>query len=231
MPSAEIVANKVALFDRIRQLRQAEKPDTRLIAQLEEENKELNDQYNFFDQEFEENGKKGIKDIAGNIRVPALYADFSELYHYDVFRHRPIPAVDAHNKSALVATDGTGTPLTPFIYDNIHQIDWTSFYLATIGKKSAVLTAQGKELVPCIIDSYSESFNGISTFSSDGKEGIFTCDGLYVPPIFDKISENSDWVYVSLNGKWGYVDTEGHFVDDTDEEAYDEADLLAWQYL
>ena len=228
MPSAEIVTMKMNLVNRIHELEKASTPHISVLNELFSQNYDLNEKYDFFDQIFEENGKKGIKDITGAIRVPALYSDFAETYHYDVFRNRPVPAANDQDKFALVTTDGTGRPVTPFIYDCIHQIDWTNFYLAKKDGKHAVLTNSGEEVVPCIIDSISEACNGISSFTSDGKEGLFTDTRLYVAPIFDEITENDEKVYARLGNQWGYIDEEGNFIEEHDEDALDDADLLWW---
>ena len=50
------------------------------------------DKFETFDIVFEENGKKGLKDIAGRVRVPALYEDFAETYSYHWGRSMPVAA-------------------------------------------------------------------------------------------------------------------------------------------
>ena len=46
---------------------------------LQKEYSKIEDEYNLFDYTYEENGKLGVKDITGNIRVPAVYCNRSRL--------------------------------------------------------------------------------------------------------------------------------------------------------
>ena len=43
---------------------------------LQKEYSKIEDEYNLFDYTYEENGKLGVKDITGNIRVPAVYCNY-----------------------------------------------------------------------------------------------------------------------------------------------------------
>ena len=228
VPNAEVVAKKLQLTEEMEQLCAQENPDRNRIAAISDASHDLDQKYNFFDQEFEADGLKGLKDISGKVLVPAMYHDFCEIYHYNIMRNSPVAAVNAENKVALVKTDGTGAPLTEFIYDNIHNVPMSRLYAAYIGKKAAILTPNGKELVPCIIDSYTELLNGISNFESDGKEGLFTTQGLYVAPQFDEVTEKDELVYVRKGEVWGFIDDEGHFIEENDEEALDDACCLSW---
>lgn len=48
--------------------------------ELSNEQNQIEEQYDLMDIVYEVNGKKGIKDIKGKVRVPALYNDFAVLY-------------------------------------------------------------------------------------------------------------------------------------------------------
>ena len=89
-----------------------------------------------------------------------------------------------------------------------------------------MITNKGDVMIPCILDGYTMPFNGVGTVSANGKEGIITDWGLYVEPIFEEVSEKDDYVYVRLGDKWGYVDFDGNFIDEKDEETLESADLL-----
>lgn len=228
IPTDEIVAEKIAITEAINK----ECADWDKLEQLNIKNEELNDKYKFFDIVFDEDGKKGLKDIAGNVRVPALYYDFCETYAYGEFRSLPVAAFDANNKCALVKTDGTGTPLCPFDFDYIGLIDWTHFFIAKKGNKCAILDCNGNMLVEPIIDVYHETLNGVTCFESNGKYGLITNNGLYVAPIYDDMnSDDTDNIYVTLGEKKGYLDyDDGHFIDENDKEECDCCDFISWSY-
>lgn len=77
---------------------------------LQEEYYKIESEYNLFDYTYEENGKMGVKEVTGKVRVPAIYRNFSELYSYTIKRNDPVGAQNEEGKFALVTTDGKGTP-------------------------------------------------------------------------------------------------------------------------
>ena len=136
---------------------------------LQEEYYKIESEYNLFDYTYEENGKMGVKEVTGKVRVPAIYRNFSELYSYTIKRNDPVGAQNEEGKFALVTTDGKGTPpLCDFKYDLIECKHYTSFYTCckeSEGKKSfGLLTAKGKEFVLCEMDVIYDIFNSIIVF-------------------------------------------------------------------
>lgn len=193
---------------------------------LQEEYYKIESEYNLFDYTYEENGKMGVKDVTGKIRVPAIYRNYSELYSYTIKRDEPVAAQNEDGKFALVTTDGKGTPLCDFKYDLIECKHYTSFYTCckeSNGKRSfGLLTAKGQELVPCEMDVIYGISNGIIVFEKEGKSGLVTCWGLYVPPIYNELTEDEqDYVHANLNGQWGHISDEGGFIQDEDEDTFD----------
>ena len=78
-----------------------------ILNELEKENcaleikvelHEIEEKYDLYDCIFEENDKKGVKDIKGNVRVPAIYKDFSLRYAFHHLRKAPIPAQNEDGK-------------------------------------------------------------------------------------------------------------------------------------
>jgi hypothetical protein len=132
---------------------------------LYDELKMLLDKYNTFDIVFEENGKKGLKDIAGRVRVPALYEDFAETYSYHWGRSMPVAARNAEGKYALVAADGAGTPLCDFEYDYISYLRATNSHYMCVKKSGdgvlkGILDGKGRLIVPCEMEKvYEYAFN------------------------------------------------------------------------
>lgn len=200
---------------------------------LQEEYYEIENEYDLFDQTYEEHGKLGIKDITGKILVPAIYSNYSELYSYTIKRGAPVAAQNDEGKFALVSTNGSGLPLCDFIYDLIVCKHYTSFYTCikeVDGKRLfGLLTAKGKEIVPCEMDLIYNISNDIIVFKKDEKFGLVTSWGLYLPPVYEEITaDENEFVHVSLNGQWGHVSNEGVFIPDDNEETFDNTHCLSF---
>ena len=71
------------------------------IMELSNEQNQIEEQYDLMDIVYEVNGKKGIKDIKGKVRVPALYSDFAVLYAYTSFRNTPVIALNANDTKEI----------------------------------------------------------------------------------------------------------------------------------
>ena len=192
-----------------------------------EEQQNLHEKYNFCDQVFEENGLKGLRDVKGKVLIPARYYGFHESFDYDYFRKYPIGAYNKEGKCALVSTDGTGTELTPFEYDGIKKFTWYDMYITMKGDKKGLLNLKGEVLVPCVLDTVYDAFNDIIQFEQGGKYGLITTDGsLYVKPVYDEITDKDEDVYVRLGDQWGFLDEEGSFIDEKDQDRLDASFLL-----
>ena len=191
----------------------------------------LLDEYNTFDIVFEENGKKGLKDIAGRVRVPAVYEGFAETYAYTFNRKRPVPALNGDGMCALVTTDGTGVPLCGFEYDYIEFMFASDGYYrcekVIDGKtRFGILNAQGELLIPCEMDVVHAISNSFSGIVKDGKVGLLTTSGVYIAPVFDDLDEDGEFVKACKDGVWGYISARGEFIDMADEERLEEEELL-----
>ena len=146
-----------------------------------------------------------------------MYEGFAETYSYTFNRKKPVPAKNEQGKYALVATDGTGTPLCAFEYDYIEfMFASDGFYCCekTINGKTqfGVLNAQGELLVPCEMDVVHAISNSFSGIVKDGKIGLFTTTGMYVAPVFDDLEEDGEFLKACKDGIWGYISCDGNFV-------------------
>lgn len=198
---------------------------------LQNEFFEIENSYDLFDQLYQEGEKVGVKDVTGRILVPAIYHGFSELFSYSIKRGEPLAAQNADGKFALVAADGTGKPLTEFVYDQIRCKHYTSFYTCyqdtSEGPKMGLLNNKGQEIVPCKMDHIYEISNDIIHFEQNGKFGLITIWGLYIAPIYDEMTEDKeDQVYVRLGDQWGYLNEKGTFIPKEDEETIQNSYLL-----
>lgn len=189
-------------------------------------------EYNILDVVFEENGKKGVRNAVGRVLVPAIYKEFSETYIYTREEFvMPIPACDFNNKYAIVKGDGKGTPICPFEYDMITFLRGSgNHYLCKkgIGGKvfSGIIKSNGEVVVPCEMDLIHELANGFSALVKDGKIGIYTIHGDYFEPQFDDADEEAGFLKVYKDGAWGYLNGEGEFIDENDEERLENEEVI-----
>lgn len=193
------------------------------IGNYSEELQSLLEEYDFYDQTFEVDGKVGLKDVKGKVLVPALYKDFPERYRFLFMRQRPIPVMGDNDKYALVSTDGTNTVLTPFEYDMLHHKECTSYYVCNKRNGDKVLAGllgvTGEVLVPCEMDIFYGTCNGIEVFRKDDKYGLYAIDGTYMPPMYDDVELQDDgYVKIKVGDKWGYLGSRCEFVAEDSEE-------------
>ena len=234
-PTPEIIERNDFLTDLIDDLVNVHlDPDLDEINAYLGEQQDIHSKYSFFDEVFEENGLKGVKDIKGNIRVPAIYTDIYGLYDYmnmysPEMKNLPICAYDQNHKCALVRPDGKGTPLTPFIYDAIVKDRFVHEFTIIQGEKKGTMNKKGNILVPCEMDDVYEYFNSIRVLEAGGKYGLTTDWGLYIAPVYDEIDDKNDYVYVRLGDTWGYLDHSGKFIDESDDETVETTHLLNFE--
>ena len=187
----------------------------------------LTTEYDFFDQEFTENGLTGLKDITGKVRIPALYKAIGDRYRYDHWRSLPVAVINEDDKYALAKADGSGTPLCEFAYDYITCFPWTDHFRAHVGNKTTLLCPDGTALFPAMVDTIYEPFNYIIILKDEDKYGFCTLGGDFVAPRFEEIEPDEDnKVHVRLGDTWGYISGEGEFL----PEPLSEEDYDKWLY-
>lgn len=181
------------------------------------------DKYDWRDIVFEENGKKGLKNVKGEIVVPAIYDDFTMLMPY--FNNSNIGA-KLNGKVGLVQRDGKGTPVTPFEFQYIEPMYFLPIY--AVWKPEDLhhfaIMAANTVITPYEIENYDMPTDGIITLFANGKKGLLIIDDLvYVKPEFDDILTGcgSDYVFIK-DGKTGIVTWKGRFI--TDEEYHNLSD-------
>ena len=223
LPSVEII-------ERVDFLKGAtQKTDCATELFVEYEN--LCKEYQWWDIVFEENGKKGLKDVSGKVRVPAMYADFPTLYHYVHYRNVPVIAQNEQGLYGLVKANGSGDAITGFEYEYMDLEKWSTLFVAAKDGHCGIMNHQGSLLVPCELDGVCREvpINGHILVTLGDKKGIYNyAYALYIKPIYDEIEEKDDKVYVRLGNQWGYLDEEGNFIDENDEETLDEVCVLYW---
>ena len=175
-----------------------------------------------------ENGKKGVKSFEGSIIVPANYDDIAYTYSRRIPKDYPYVAI-RDGKMGLVAPDGKGTELTAFVYDRIDVFSKLAYgwlwYQKDGSKQFGIMTIDGKEVMPCKLDTYCAEGQTIY-FDSGDRHGLLQAGiGVLVEPIYDDIEvEDPDSpIIFTLNGEKGYVRcSDGKFYPQSLSETIDE---------
>ena len=226
LPTNEIIAQAKSLTYYVEHLVDPLDPE---CNQIFADWTDITEKYDFYDQRFEENGHVGLRDVEGNIRVPALYRDFDEVFELFDNRNLPVSAINDEGKAALVATDGTGSPLCPFVYDCITLIQHTPYYITEQQGKLGLMSSRGEELLPCTVDEIEYPVNGIFLTRTGNKWGFF-CEygrGFNVPCLYEKMEEYNGYVQGYLNNQAGFFDDKGQFIPENQLSEDQQANLLS----
>jgi len=192
--------------------------------QLNMEYLDLMNSYRWFPEIYEENGNVGIKSILGKILVPPLFDDV--IYSPTQIEYQPVVAAKKSSKWGLITTDGTASEITDFVYDRIAPL---SFPLAVVQKneKWGYLRFNGEHFTGIEFDSIeiwengTTFCNGFSVFEKNGFHGI--TDGQRITePVYDQINylNMGDWITVVKNGKNGYINKDGQFTENEEDDMW-----------
>ena len=167
-------------------------------------------------------GKRGLKDILGNILVPPLYDNFGFLPKTgDDYKRKSVIGI-LDEKYVLVALDGSGKELTKDTYDDIRLADKKQKSSPYVYRKNGrrlwgLMDEEGHEICECMLDNYI----GMGDFlwcDSGELRGcwFYTMPNLpFLPPIYDNIEAsgiNGEPMIFTLRGIDGYVKTDGTFI-------------------
>ena len=209
-------------------------------AELEKIDKELYEigvEYDLRDRVFEENGKKGLVDINGHVLVPALYAGIIETYDYACYYRlpvpRPVPVRNSDGKCALAKCDGTGTLVCAFEYEMVGDLYGSPEYyicIKSVGEGEqlyGVIDSEGRELVPCEMDSVEIMVNGYSLLYKGDVVGALGCNGKYIEPQFDELENfEPDCLRGRKGSVWGYFGENGEFINEENDEVVKPNDMF-----
>ena len=199
-------------------------------AQLNQLNEieQMAEHYDWDNQVFidEATGKKGLRGVDGTVLVPALYDEFPMVGSYRLFHKRPHVA-RLGDKYGIVAADGTGKPLTAFIYDSLEWDYLSPLYIAQWGGEKdfkGLIFEDGQVLVPCVIKKLYARWNNLCCYDGEKRMGIIDLYRMKcTAPLFDTIDMEPDTGLVTVvkDGVDGVLDdTTLQFVpmSDYDEE-------------
>lgn len=224
-PSAEIIERMNYLISRLEGIKTDDyNEEENAIA---DEQEKLWDCYDFRDYKFEENGYTGLKNCKGDVRIPARYTDIDECRELGIYGYENvIPVTNSEGKKGFV--DHNGKEVCPCKYDNAEVFDFM-YYLVTINNKVGLVDVNGKEVVKCLYDEICEPFGLVQILISDNNLYGLYCrngGGVTVPCIFSAVEEMNGCIYVSASGTWGYVDTDGNFIPETDKDCITKSKLM-----
>ncbi len=187
------------------------------LATLNEEYADMEENYDWYNYEFTDpaTGKVGVKDVAGNILVPALYDGACYVEHYMFSPHFP-HVMERDGKCGIVTADGSGQELSAFVYDSVQHIVGTSVFAARWGgvkDRFGIIARDGTVLVDNILTEYYEPFGSCMVIERDGKKGVIEMVTMQVvAPEYDDIGiAPGEYVTFTLNGVKGRVDQNGKF--------------------
>ena len=192
----------------------------------------LIEQYDWSDEIFEDNGKKGVRNIKGEILVPAMYDDFAFTGYY--YSHLVNVAAVKDGKMGLVKYNGTGTPVTDFEYSTIKLIPLTSCLYAVktdADPKHFALLIPGVMRTPFELDKYYERCDNNLFVDGDGKCGVYDLSsGVYVAPEYDEIEFidlGENYIFVK-DGVKGYLALDKRFISLDDYEKLSDEEYDKW---
>jgi hypothetical protein len=189
--------------------------------------------YNWSNYEFTDpaTGKKGVKNAAGQILVPAEFEGFTFLGDHNIFNLSHL-AAKKDGKFGVVAADGTGKVICDFRFDVLIWDAYSGFYHGCwdgVKGKFGYVTSDGTVFIPNVISQCYEPWNDFVLLEADGKFGALDVRTYcFVLPEYDKIDWEPDTdVIFHKDGVEGYVIEEtGEFVPKDkyeEDEQYDTA--------
>jgi hypothetical protein len=106
------------------------------------------------------------------------------------------------DKYGIVAADGTGKPLTAFIYDNLEWDYLSPLYIAQWGGEKdlkGLIFEDGQVLVPCVIKKLYARWNNLCCYDGEKRMGIIDLYRMKcTAPLFDTIDMEPDTGLVTV---------------------------------
>ena len=178
-------------------------------------------------------GKKGVKNPAGVVMVPAEYDDFTFVGDHHMFT-LPHMAAKKDGKWGVVTADGTNQVLCDFRFDVLIWNAYTGLYDACwdgVKGKHGMVCKDGMVFIPNVISRIYVPWNDFMLLEADGKYGALDVSTFFfVLPQYDEVDWDPDEdVVFHKDGVKGYI------IEDTGEfvpiEQYEEDEKYADTYV
>ena len=188
--------------------------------------------FDWYDEIFEENGKKGLRNVRGEVVVPAIYDEL--LYPCPYYLPSMLIGAAKDGMYAMVERDGKGTPCSEFEYQHVEPIPFTLFDIAVKADdlQHFAIMVKGKVFTPFEMVDYDMPCDDHVILKGDNNKcGIIGMSSLiYIAPIYDEVISNgigTDFIFIK-DGVKGRVTTDKRFVGDEEfnNMSKDEQDKL-----
>ena len=190
----------------------------------------LETEYDWFDQVFEENGKKGLRDVYGKLLIPALFDSIGCRYNWLYTRRSTYPVTLA-GEHVIVRADGTGALVSEERFVSVSDIPFTLLRMAEKKDGTRCILASDAEVIVDGVDKVYEDFNGLTVFEAQGKMGavVTSCDNAVIPVEYDEFDMPApgDPIRARRGDVWGCFAEDSAFIPEGSqaEEEY-EGDYL-----
>lgn len=177
---------------------------------------------------FHESDKVGLKNLLGDVIVPAEFDEIPERYDcvdesWGGYQSISIPVVK-QGKYALylqATKKHNGKLVTDFVYDIIFRYYGSriTYFVCVQNTKKGVIDSLGDIIIPCEQDEIYEmqDLDGVIPFQQEKLWGL-AYGNICTEAIFDDIKIISeDYCQVCYHGEWGYIDINGQFTKDRDK--------------
>lgn len=172
-----------------------------------------------------ENGKKGLRDVCGNVLIEPQFDDIPELYSCfkvwsDGATCHEIPVII---NDLYYLYDTRERKIISKGYSRIFRYfgAYITYFVIVENWKKGILY-RGKEVLPPIADEIYDmpDPDGSIPYLKNGKAGLVEFDTC-IDAIFDRfVIRSEDYTQVMLNGKWGWIDQNGKFTTKKSKAAY-----------
>jgi hypothetical protein len=212
-------AEQIALYDKL--YAQSESVEVRAdedkLEQVLVQLNELRRQYDWSPIEFTENGRKGLKNVKGEIEVPALYDGIYPRLNCQYLNAIPVEVV-IDGKDGIAYRDGTGRCALKLQDLYIEPIFGTPLEIMVniADPRHFAISIYGHPQTPFEIEKYGNFYStGIILLEANGKKGVLATEQgmIYIPPIYDDIivPGGAEALTFIKDGKEGVVTVDGLF--------------------
>lgn len=177
--------------------------------------------FDWSDVIFYEDGKAGVKNVLGEILVPAKFDRIAFTYCYFV-KNIPYVVIN-HGNFGMVKSDGSGDMLAPCQYHEIEPLIYYGCFIVMADDNWGLINSNGRIVAPVVHDNIQIMEDQFAVFDKDGKKGLYAFEAdVYVSPEYDDIKHDDidEPIKFIRDGKTFYIDTEGNVYDDVEDSEY-----------